>query len=359
MAIATVTILAAALRLARAVVVTYACGTLAFGAIAPAVAGSRLPLPEALVALGADRSAPVALSGGLGAGTALVSLEVDGLRLGSVPASGTVGDVLEQAGISLGSGDRLSASPAATIVPGMRIAVDRGFPVTLIDGGRATEARSQRTTVGGFLAALAVNLGADDSVASALDQSLAPWDVVKVVRVTDRETTEVVPYPFRARTVEDPTLDVGRSVIDVRGVNGEVSETYLVRYVDGVESDRTLLSATVLRSPVTEVRRVGSRPVAPPVPPAEIDRIIRVAAARYGADADQLLRVAYCESRFNPLAYNPNHGDSGLFQFIPATWAANSVRAGFGGASPFDPVASANVAAWMFSRGQAWQWTCK
>ena len=52
-------------------------------------------------------------------------------------------------------------------------------------------------------------------------------------------------------------------------------------------------------------------------------------------------------------------GDSGLFQFIPGTWAANSPRAGYAGASPFDAVASANTAAMMFSRGQAWQWTCK
>jgi soluble lytic murein transglycosylase-like protein len=70
------------------------------------------------------------------------------------------------------------------------------------------------------------------------------------------------------------------------------------------------------------------------------------------------MRVAYCESRYNPGAYNAS-GASGLFQFLPSTWAANSVRAGFGGTSPFDPVAAANVAAWMFARGQAYQWVCR
>jgi len=48
-----------------------------------------------------------------------------------------------------------------------------------------------------------------------------------------------------------------------------------------------------------------------------------------------------------------------LFQFIPGTWRANSVAAGYGGASVWDPVANANVAAWMFSRNQAYQWACK
>jgi hypothetical protein len=35
------------------------------------------------------------------------------------------------------------------------------------------------------------------------------------------------------------------------------------------------------------------------------------------------------------------------------------VRAGYAGASVFDPVANANTAAFMFRNGQAWQWSCK
>ena len=107
---------------------------------------------------------------------------------------------------------------------------------------------------------------------------------------------------------------------------------------------------------MTEVRRVGTRI---PTASGDIEAIIRNAAAAQGADAEQLLRVAYCESRFNPGAYNASSGASGLFQFLPSTWAANSVRAGFGGASVWDPVASANVAAYMFAMGQSGQWSCK
>jgi hypothetical protein len=73
----------------------------------------------------------------------------------------------------------------------------------------------------------------------------------------------------------------------------------------------------------------------------------------------ELLRVAWCESRYNPGAYNTSSGASGLFQFMPRTWAANSVRAGYAGASVFDAVANANTAAYMFRNNQAWQWTCK
>ncbi|MDO8563301.1 MAG: G5 domain-containing protein [Candidatus Limnocylindria bacterium] len=350
-------------------------GTAAYGFVLPALAAVHLDEPVALVALAeGGRVQSVSRGGVARGGTPTVTLEVDGLRAGSLQASGTVGDALAAFGIAPGAADRLSLPPETVLTPGMRISLGRGFPVTLIDGGRATEARSQRTTVGGFLAALAVGLNGDDSVADPregvlgpgevvkadpLDRILGPGDVVKIVRVADREVAEIASYPFRTRYVDDPALDLGRQVVEVSGVPGEVSETYLVRFTDGVESDRTLLSTVVLRSPVTEVRLVGSRPVPPPPAPLEIERIIRTAAARWSVDPEQLMRVAYCESRYDPYAFNPRASDSGLFQFIPRTWAANSVRAGYGGASPFDAVANANTAAFMFGQDQAWQWTCK
>ncbi len=135
-----------------------------------------------------------------------------------------------------------------------------------------------------------------------------------------------------------------------------MDNTYRVHVVDGADAGRTLVSTFEVVTPVAEVRRVGTKPAPAP---ADIESVIRTAAAAWGADASQLLRVAWCESRYNSYAVNARSGAAGLFQFMPATWAANSVRAGYGGASVFDPVASANVAAYMFARGQAAQWSCK
>ena len=341
-------------------------GTAAYGFAVPALATVRPPEIGAAVMIRAaaegGRAHPLARGGPAGGSVApgTVNVQFDGLRGGTAPALGTVAEALAAVGIRVGGiADRVFPPAETVLLPGMQIAVDRGFPVTFVDGGKVVEARSQRATVGGFLSALAVSVGAADRVAQPLDQVLSPGDVVKVVRVADREVAEVAAYPFLSRVMEDPGLEFGRTVIQVRGVQGEVSETYLVRYVDGLEADRTLLSTVVLRSPITEVRRVGTRPTTLPPAPPEIDRIIRAAAARWGADPQQLLRVAYCESRYDAYAFNPQDNDSGLFQFIPGTWSRNSVRAGYGGASPFDAVASANTAAMMFAERQAWQWTCK
>lgn len=302
----------------------------------------------------AGRVAP-APRGVLGVESAPVTVSVDGLAANVFTSSGTVADALRGLGLAASSGDRLSLPVEAAVVPGHRLAVDRGLPVTLVDGGRAVAARSVRGTVADLLAAAAIALGPLDQVDRPLGASLYPGDVVRITRIAEQQLTVQEDIPFAVRLEPDANLDRLRQAVVTAGEPGRVENTYLLRVVDGRETARTLVSSQQLSAPVTEIRRVGTR-----IPPgsSEIEAIIRDAAAAHGVDPEQLLRVAYCESRFNPGAYNAS-GASGLFQFMPRTWAANSVRAGYADASAFDPVASANVAAWMFARGQAYQWVCR
>ena len=80
---------------------------------------------------------------------------------------------------------------------------------------------------------------------------------------------------------------------------------------------------------------------------------------------NQALAIIQCESRGDPDAYNPYSGASGLFQFLPSTWAATAPKAGFEGAEPFDAVANIGTAAWLGQRyedlGQGFwaPWSCR
>jgi len=289
-----------------------------------------------------------------------VSLQIDGLAVTLAAHPGdTTADLLRAAGIELGPADRLSIAIDTPLVPGMRVILDRGMPVILIDGGREYALRSRPGTVAEFLGMNGLSLQARDVAITPLDAIMSPNAVVRIDRVAEREVIEVNPLPFAVTVIEDTGYDLGWSQVQRAGSNGEARQTFVIRAVNGVEGDRVLVSTTELRAPVNEVRRIGARPRPAPAAPAEIEAIIRAAAARYGADPQQLLRVAWCESRYNPSAYNGILGASGLFQIIPGTWAANSVRAGYAGASVWDAYANANVAAWMFARGQAGQWACK
>jgi hypothetical protein len=66
------------------------------------------------------------------------------------------------------------------------------------------------------------------------------------------------------------------------------------------------------------------------------------------------LRVANCESHYNPLAVNRSSGASGLFQFMPSTWNAN-----FPGQNIWDPMAQAHGALVFYNAGRQSAWTCK
>jgi uncharacterized protein YgiM (DUF1202 family) len=88
---------------------------------------------------------------------------------------------------------------------------------------------------------------------------------------------------------------------------------------------------------------------------AELKRIIYDAADRYGQPREDMLRVARCESNLVPSAVNQHGGSYGLFQFKPGTWLSTP----YADYDIFDPRASANAAAWMWSVGRRREWVCQ
>lgn len=326
------------------------------------------------VAAPAHRSQPlVAVSGdGRGAGVARfrppaagdalagVTLVIDGISLATDTRPGeTVGGLLRSAGVEVGTGDRLSVGADQPLVAGLRIVLDRGFPVTVVDGGTPISYRAQPGTVATFLGQAGISLGPQDRLEVALEGPIVPGAIVGIQRVTQSTVVETVPVAVPVETIAEPDQYVGWSFVAVAGASGESKVTFLVRSVNGAETDRIIVASQQLTAPVAKVVHVGTKYKPAPPPPGEIASILRDAAAKYHVDPETLLRVAYCESRYDPLAYNGILGASGLFQIIPGTWRANSVAAGYGGASVWDPVANANVAAWMFSKGDARLWACK
>jgi soluble lytic murein transglycosylase-like protein len=93
-----------------------------------------------------------------------------------------------------------------------------------------------------------------------------------------------------------------------------------------------------------------------PVPPPGAGSGLRAIYAVFGNSPGLTwaLRVAKCESGYNPLAVNRSSGASGLFQFMPSTWNAN-----FPGWNIWDPVAQSKAALRFYNQGRTNAWTCK
>lgn len=77
-------------------------------------------------------------------------------------------------------------------------------------------------------------------------------------------------------------------------------------------------------------------------------------------DVNTAVRIAWCESRFDPKSVNLRTGAIGLFQHLPRYWEVRADNAGFPGADPTDPEASTAAAAWAVYNEGGWDiFTCQ
>ena len=72
-------------------------------------------------------------------------------------------------------------------------------------------------------------------------------------------------------------------------------------------------------------------------------------------DVNRAIRVAWCESRFDPKSVDMRTGGAGLFHHLPRYWEERAANAGYPDADQFDPEASAAAAAWEVYNGGGWE----
>lgn len=97
-------------------------------------------------------------------------------------------------------------------------------------------------------------------------------------------------------------------------------------------------------------------PTATPVPVIADGGSVVDIISGYPWPVDQALRIAWCESRYDPLAYNQS-GASGVFQIMPR-WHGWRLKPG---ESLFDPMVNVRIAyeIWASDGGSFRQWVCQ
>ncbi len=126
--------------------------------------------------------------------------------------------------------------------------------------------------------------------------------------------------PFLEETKEDTSLESGEQKVVQEGELGRKVTKYAVRFVDGVEISRQVVSVEVIKQPVNKIINVGSKKAASNIPP-EWETCAGWArqAGVSEADLSDALTLIYHESGCRTGASNSSSGAYGIPQALPGS----------------------------------------
>jgi soluble lytic murein transglycosylase-like protein len=162
--------------------------------------------------------------------------------------------------------------------------------------------------------------------------------------------------PMPANTIVEPPSGALKLDGQTSGSWTAIQKAWQAEY-DAEQAKALADAAAAASAAAASAPRGGgyTRPPAPSASAASVQDLIRQAFGPQGQAAVAWgLRVAACESGYNPNAYNPG-GPSGVFQFMPGTFRGTP----YGNQNIFDASANVNAAAWYFQRYGGGAWSCK
>ncbi|MCM2419807.1 resuscitation-promoting factor [Streptomyces sp. RKAG293] len=234
-----------------------------------------------------------------------VTLTLDGHRRLLWTTADTVDEALRELGVRA-EGAHLSASRGSSIGRhGLDLDVRTERTVTLLADGRERTVRTNAATVREVVAQSGITLRNQD--ATSVDPESFPREgqTISVLRISGTEEVREEPVRFRTEKHKDAQLFHGTEAVDTPGKAGVRRVTYAFRTVNGVKQRPRIIRSEIVREPVTQVVRIGTKPL-----PTSVA----------GADGLNWQGLAHCEAGGRPHAVDPSGTYGGLYQFDTQTW---------------------------------------
>lgn len=164
-------------------------------------------------------------------------------------------EVLGEAGLELDENDTYTTSPGVGM---SSITIRRSQDITIEYYGEVIHATSFGETVEHLLNRLNISLGTHDVVSVDPDQSTYDGMTLSIDTVIRQEETYTTTLAHETTYCSAAYLPAGMEEVLTEGSDGEVLCTASVTYVNGVESERTVLSQDVTIHPVDALVAVGT-----------------------------------------------------------------------------------------------------
>ncbi|MER6779199.1 ubiquitin-like domain-containing protein [Streptomyces sp. NPDC000659] len=232
-------------------------------------------------------------------------LTLDGQSRQVWTTAGTVEGALRQFGVRV-EGAYLSA-PRTAPVPraGLALSVRTERSVTFMADGRESTIRTNAATVQEALGQAGITLQGQDTTSVPPASFPRDGQTVTVLRITGTREVREESIPYETERTEDDDLFAGTEVVERAGRPGARRVTYVLRTVNGVRQKPRKVAEETVREPVTQLVKVGTRPL-----PTSVA----------GADGLDWGALAQCESGGRPSATDASGTYGGLYQFDVRTW---------------------------------------
>ncbi len=166
--------------------------------------------------------------------------------------------VLGEAGLRLDEGDSYTTQPGMGM---SSITIQRGQDITVEYCGELIRISSHGETVAELLSRLNIALGENDVASLPLDADTFDGMVLRVDQVLHLDETYTSTLRHEVIYCYDESLPEGVETVLTEGVDGQLTCTATVTYVNGEETNRVVHSELVSMLPTTEVIAFGSAPV--------------------------------------------------------------------------------------------------
>ena len=190
----------------------------------------------------------------------LVALTVDGKPRQVWTTATTVQEALEQVGYRQ-NGLFVSANRSTRLpLEGYRLTLRMPKTVTVVADGKKHTITTTVPTVGEAMDEAGVTVDGDDRVSQLASATVRAGMTITVTRVLTRSSTTQAVVEYKTVEKTDPEAAAGSRTVQTKGVDGMQQVTRVETYVDGKPTSSKVAKVTVLKAPVDEVVVLGPEP---------------------------------------------------------------------------------------------------
>lgn len=189
-----------------------------------------------------------------------VSVTIEGLALPETALPNeTVAHFLERLGISYTENDILTPDPETILTPNVAITLETAKRYSITTKAGKKEGLTTLRTIGQLLDEQGISLGEHDLVTPDTEKALTDNVRISVIQVDIRREVVKKPISFEIQESEDPKLSWRKRVVTQKGEKGTRQLTYEIISHDGKEIKRTLAESVVIKEPIAEVATQGTK----------------------------------------------------------------------------------------------------